>query len=125
MWSPRHRSTSLQLCIAVFATATFGVQAASYAQEAASARAQESTDFFGVVGKSLAGDVYDPARWHELSLGSFFTDGWNEAWASGPNGEGGAPRQGWLNAADGSSIVCFSSPSTGPTRTATMATWAG
>jgi hypothetical protein len=103
MWSPRHRSTSLQvgIAIAVFAAATFGAQAASRAQEGATARTDEPHDFFGVVGKSLAGDVYDPARWHELSLGSFFTDGWDEAWASGPNGEGGAPRQGWLNAADG------------------------
>ena len=61
----------------------------------------EPHDFFGVVGKSLAGDVYDPARWHELPLGTFFSDGWDEAWASGPNGSGGAPRQGWLNAQDG------------------------
>ena len=61
----------------------------------------EPHDFVGVVGKSLAGDVYDPARWRELTLGTFFSEGWDEAWASGPNGEGGAPRQGWLNAQDG------------------------
>jgi hypothetical protein len=100
MLSPR--STLLDcIAIALLVAATFGAPGASGAAEAASARAEEPHDFFGVVGKSLAGDVYDPARWHELSLGSFFTDGWDEAWASGPNGEGGAPRQGWLNAADG------------------------
>ena len=99
---PRHRSTLLNcIAIALLVAATFGAPGTSGAKEAASADAQEPTDFFGVVGKSLAGDVYDPARWHELGLGSFFTDGWDEAWASGPNGEGGAPRQGWLNAADG------------------------
>ena len=27
--------------------------------------------------------------------------GWDEAWVSPPAGEGGAPRQGWLNASDG------------------------
>lgn len=36
-----------------------------------------------------------------LSLSSFFSEGWNEPWTSPPNGEGNAPRQGWLNAADG------------------------
>jgi len=89
------------LAIALFAAATFGMPAASRAAQSTSTGDQEPTTFFGVVGKSLAGDVYDPARWHELTLGSFFTDGWDEAWASGPNGEGGAPRQGWLNAYDG------------------------
>ncbi len=52
--------------------------------------------------ESLTGDVYaEPSRWRPLSLGSFFSEGWNEPWASPLNGEGGAPRQGWLNAADG------------------------
>jgi hypothetical protein len=102
MLSPRHGSTLLD-CIAIvlLVAATFGAPGTSGAEEAASAGAQEPTDFFGVVGKSLAGDVYDPAQWRALGLGSFFTEGWDEAWASGPNGEGGAPRQGWLNAADG------------------------
>jgi len=98
-----HKSTLLQACLAIalFAATMFGAPAAGWAQETTSTGSQEPTSFFGVVGKSLAGDVYDPARWHELTLGSFFTDGWDEAWASGPNGEGGAPRQGWLNANDG------------------------
>jgi hypothetical protein len=52
--------------------------------------------------ESLTGDVYaQPARWRELSLGTFFTEGWDEAWVSPPAGEGGAPRQGWINASDG------------------------
>lgn len=102
MLLPRHRSTVLDcIAIALLVAVTSATPGASAAKEAASAGAGEPHDFFGVVGKSLAGDVYDPARWHELGLGSFFTDGWDEAWASGPNGEGGAPRQGWLNAADG------------------------
>jgi hypothetical protein len=51
---------------------------------------------------SLFGDVYaDPSRWRPLSLGSFFTEGWDAPWVSPPNGSGGAPRQGWLNAFDG------------------------
>jgi len=103
MVSPGQRSIlpSAFVALAVFAATTFGTPAASRAAETASTGGQEPTSFLGVVGKSLAGDVYDPARWHELSLGTFFTEGWNEAWASGPNGEGGAPRQGWLNAYDG------------------------
>ena len=52
--------------------------------------------------ESLTGDVYAmPSRWQPLSLGSFLSEGWNEPWVSPQNGEGNAPRQGWLNAADG------------------------
>jgi len=54
-----------------------------------------------VIGESLLGNVYEPSRWRELSLGSLFSEGWDEPWASPPAGEGGAPRQGWLNANDG------------------------
>ena len=54
-----------------------------------------------VVGESLAGDVYASDRWRPLDMRTLFSDGWNEPWASPPNGEGGAPRQGWLNAYDG------------------------
>ena len=55
-----------------------------------------------VVRESLVGDVYaTPSTWKPLSAGSFFTEGWNRPWASPPPGEGGAPRQGWLNAQDG------------------------
>jgi hypothetical protein len=53
-------------------------------------------------GESLTGDVYaDPSRWRPLSLGTLFSEGWNQAWVSPPAGGGGAPRQGWINAADG------------------------
>lgn len=57
---------------------------------------------FDVMGESLTGDVYaEPSRWQELSLGTLFSEGWDEAWVSPPAGEGGAPRQGWLNSFDG------------------------
>ena len=52
--------------------------------------------------ESLTGDVYaEPSRWQPLSLGALFSEGWNEPWVSPPAGGGGAPRQGWLNTADG------------------------
>lgn len=52
--------------------------------------------------ESLTGDVYaQPSRWRPLTLGTFFTEGWDQAWASPTNGSGGAPRQGWIGAADG------------------------
>jgi hypothetical protein len=58
--------------------------------------------FLGAARFSLLGDVYaEPSRWRPLSFGTFFSTGWDEAWAGPPNGDGGAPRQGWLNAADG------------------------
>ena len=52
--------------------------------------------------ESLTGDVYaQPSKWRPLSLGTFFSEGWDQAWASPTNGSGGAPRQGWIGAADG------------------------
>jgi hypothetical protein len=52
--------------------------------------------------ESLFGDVYaEPTRWRELPFSTFFTEGWDEPWASPVPGGGGAPRQGWLNAFDG------------------------
>jgi hypothetical protein len=43
----------------------------------------------------------DPNTWRPLSLSTFFSEGWNEAWVPSPDGSGGAPRQGWINALDG------------------------
>ena len=67
--------------------------------------AAESSQERGVshaIIESLTGDVYaEPSKWRELCLSTFFTDGWDEPWASPPAGGGGAPRQGWLNAYDG------------------------
>ena len=52
--------------------------------------------------ESLFGDPYaDPERWQPLSLGTFFTEGWDDPWIGPPRGEGGAPRQSWLNAFNG------------------------
>jgi hypothetical protein len=61
-----------------------------------------SLSFFDVVGESLFGDVYaTPSQWQPLTTRGLFSEGWNRPWASPPPGEGGAPRQGWLNAFDG------------------------
>jgi hypothetical protein len=43
----------------------------------------------------------DPNTWHPLTLSTLLSEGWDEAWVPSPNGSGGAPRQGWINAADG------------------------
>ena len=43
----------------------------------------------------------DPDTWRPLPCSTLFSEGWNEAWVPSPNGSGGAPRQGWINAADG------------------------
>jgi hypothetical protein len=61
-----------------------------------------SLSFFDVVRESLFGDVYaTPSQWQPLTAGGLFSEGWNRPWASPPPGEGGAPRQGWLNTFDG------------------------
>jgi len=62
----------------------------------------KSYSFLDTVRESLFGDVYsDPSRWRPLTLEGLFTEGWNRPWVSPPAGEGGAPRQGWLNSFDG------------------------
>ena len=74
---------------------------AAVATAAASPARREYT-FLEAVKESLVGDVYaEPERWRSLSYGTLFTEGWDEPWVSPPNGGGGAPRQGWLRAADG------------------------
>ena len=61
-----------------------------------------SYSLLDTIGESMFGDVYaEPSRWQPLSAGGFFAEGWNRPWVSPPAGEGGAPRQGWLNAFDG------------------------
>ena len=43
----------------------------------------------------------DPDSWRPLYCSTLFSEGWLEPWVPSPNGSGGAPRQGWINAADG------------------------
>jgi hypothetical protein len=54
----------------------------------------------GTITESLCGQP-DPNTWRPLTIHTLFSEGWNEAWVPSPNGSGGAPRQGWINAADG------------------------
>jgi len=62
----------------------------------------ERIGVLAAAAESLAGDVYaEPSAWRPLTLGTFFSEGWDQAWASPPNGPGGAPRHGWLNTFDG------------------------
>jgi hypothetical protein len=63
---------------------------------------EKDYSFSEAVIESVTGDVYsDPSKWQDLSYGNMFSEGWDKPWASPPNGSGGAPRQGWLNAYDG------------------------
>jgi hypothetical protein len=55
---------------------------------------------FATAAESIFGTP-DPDSWRPLPLSTLFSEGWNEAWVPSPNGSGGAPRQGWINAADG------------------------
>ena len=73
--------------------------------QGAAAPPPRSMGFLDMVLDSLGGDVYAPGRWRELPFGTFFSEGWDEPWAGGPNGDGGAPRQGWLAARTACSIA--------------------
>lgn len=51
------------------------------------------------IHESLCGDA---TAWRPLTLDTFFSEGWNEAWAGGPAGQSGlTPRHGWLGAFEG------------------------
>jgi hypothetical protein len=56
--------------------------------------------FSQVILQSIFGET-DPDDWRPLPLSTFFSEGWREPWVPSPNGSGGAPRQGWINASDG------------------------
>ena len=91
---------------ATASASVLGLSGSSVTDAAATAAASPSSGSGGSVldamKESLFGDVYaDPSRWCELSASTFFSQGWNKPWVSPPPGEGGAPRQGWLNAFDG------------------------
>jgi hypothetical protein len=53
-----------------------------------------------VIFESIFGEA-DPDLWRPLPLSTLFSEGWREPWVPSPNGSGGAPRQGWINAMDG------------------------
>jgi hypothetical protein len=55
---------------------------------------------FDTITESIFGKT-DPNTWRPLPLSTFFSEGWDEAWVASPSGSGGAPRQGWINAAAG------------------------
>jgi hypothetical protein len=40
-------------------------------------------------------------EWHPLSLSTFFSEGWDEAYVRSPEGTNGAPKQNWFGVADG------------------------
>lgn len=53
-----------------------------------------------VIRESIFGDA-SPDDWRPLTLGTFFCEGWDEAFARAPIGTNGAPKQNWFGAADG------------------------
>ena len=57
---------------------------------------------FDTIRASIFEDPNSPNAWRPLSLGTFFSEGWNEPWAGGPAGQSGlTPRHGWLGAFEG------------------------
>jgi hypothetical protein len=60
----------------------------------------EVSPLSSVIWESIFGEA-DPNLWRPLTLSTLFSEGWREDWVPSPNGSGGAPRQGWINAVDG------------------------
>lgn len=60
-----------------------------------------------VMGRSLLGRLR-PDLWRPLGLGTIFSEGWDEQYAPAPDVAGeGAPRQTWINNADGAFYRLF------------------
>lgn len=53
-----------------------------------------------VIHESLFGPA-DPKDWQPLSLGTFFSEGWDQPFANAPLGTNGAPKQNWIGAPGG------------------------
>jgi hypothetical protein len=58
------------------------------------------TGIFDTMTESIFGQS-DPDNWRPLPFSTFFSKGWRETWLPSPRGSGGAPRQGWINAVEG------------------------
>src|SRR4029077_16116130 len=80
--------------------ATASVPRATYYPGMVPTSTRVELGFFDTIGESICGQP-DPDTWRPLPLSTLFSEGWNEAWVPSPNGSGGAPRQGWMNAMDG------------------------
>lgn len=63
--------------------------------------------FLEVAGASLLGPLR-PEEWRPLGVDTLFTEGWDEVYAPAPDpGMDGAPRQTWINSADGAFYRLF------------------
>lgn len=102
--TPSRFSTATCLGIALLA-ASGQISAQDIVEEqAAPVQTEKDYTFAEVVTQSVTGDVYSDeaaANWQDLSYSDMFSKGWDKPWSSPPNGGGGAPRQGWINAYDG------------------------
>lgn len=104
------RRFSTAVCLGIVLLLASGEISAQYIvddivdDQVAPAQADRDYSFSEIVTESVTGDVYSDkaaANWQDLSYSNLFSKGWDKPWVSPPNGGGGAPRQGWLNAYDG------------------------
>jgi hypothetical protein len=95
-------STALYLGVALLAANGEISAQDNFDTQAVATQASKDYSFTETVVESVTGDVYsEPSNWQDLTYSNLFSEGWDKPWASPPNGSGGAPRQGWLNAYDG------------------------
>ena len=93
------RTVGIVVIALVLTSGVFGLATRAFAGAGGE---PEHIGLLGAARESITGDVYaEPSRWQPLTLGTLFSDGWDQAWASPPAGSGGAPRQGWIGASDG------------------------
>ena len=81
-------------------TSTQGVTSGSeFITKLVSSDGATETGLVGLIRESLFGTRGD--LWRPLTLGTFFSEGWNEPWRASPRSTTDTPRQGWINAYDG------------------------
>ncbi|MGY6275422.1 hypothetical protein [Methylomonas sp. MgM2] len=100
---PRNRIVSM-LCVCIGLYAVTGEINAEESYQGQATQLNKHYSFSEIAIESVTGDVYSAEaaeKWQDLSYSDFFSKGWDKPWISPPNGGGGAPRQGWLNAYEG------------------------
>jgi hypothetical protein len=87
-------------CWALAAPAAAQEFAASDWEPLEPAKSIDAAGPLDVIWQSIVGSGQQ-RPWTPLPIDTLLTEGWDEPWLSPPSGSGGAPRQGWVNAADG------------------------
>jgi hypothetical protein len=91
---------AMAVCLAAAASACAQDLFKPEVNQAADAGPGSTFPLLEVIRDSIMGTGHE-RPWTPLKMETLLSEGWDEPWIAPPSGSGGAPRQGWVNAADG------------------------